>query len=75
MGRLPDKMSGVLLIGHGSPEMLEYPNDMPLPHPEPNDVVIRVSAAGVNNPDINTRTAWYSKDDNEDHDAIWSKKK
>jgi NADPH:quinone reductase-like Zn-dependent oxidoreductase len=72
MGGLPDKMSGVLLIGHGGPEMLEYRNDIPLPHSGPNDVLIRVSAAGVNNTDINTRTAWYSKGDHEDDDASWS---
>ncbi|MCW9035134.1 MAG: alcohol dehydrogenase family protein [Rhodospirillales bacterium] len=72
MSRIPDKMSGVLLLGHGGPEMLEYRNDILTPQPGPNDVVIRVSAAGVNNTDINTRTAWYSKGDNEDHDASWS---
>ncbi|MBT4937875.1 MAG: zinc-binding dehydrogenase [Rhodospirillaceae bacterium] len=72
MGGLPEKMSCVLLIGHGGPEMLEYRNDIPLPHPGPNDVLIRVSAAGVNNTDINTRTAWYSKGDHEDDDASWS---
>jgi len=31
-----------------------------------------VRAAGLNNTDINTRTAWYSKDDNADSDASWS---
>ncbi len=59
MGELPEKMSGVLLLGHGGPEMLEYRSDLPVPKPGPNDVLVRVSAAGVNNTDINTRTAWY----------------
>jgi len=35
-------------------------------------VLIQVSAAGVNNTDINTRIAWYSKDDNSSSDASWS---
>jgi len=65
-------MSGVLLTGHGGPEMLEYRNDLPVPQPGTNDVVVRVSAAGVNNTDINTRTAWYSKGDSEAGDASWS---
>lgn len=72
MAGLPDKMRGVLLTGHGGPEMLEYRNDILLPRPGPGDVLIRVSAAGVNNTDINTRTAWYSKGDHEGDDASWS---
>lgn len=38
------------------------------------DVLIRVGAAGVNNTDINTRTAWYSKGDAAADDASWSGK-
>ncbi|WP_245815162.1 alcohol dehydrogenase catalytic domain-containing protein [Shimia gijangensis] len=37
-------------------------------------MIVRVLAAGVNNTDINTRTAWYSKGDAEDADATWSGK-
>lgn len=65
-------MSGVVLTGHGGPEMLEFRDDLPVPHPGSNDVLIRVSAAGVNNTDINTRKAWYSKGDNDAGDASWS---
>lgn len=72
MSGLPDQMSGVLLTGHGGPEMLDYRNDIPVPRPMPNDVLIRISAAGVNNTDINTRTAWYSKGDHDGDDASWS---
>ena len=35
-------------------------------------LIVRVSAAGVNNTDINTRTAWYSKGEAEADDATWS---
>ncbi|WP_368187937.1 alcohol dehydrogenase family protein [Aestuariibius sp. HNIBRBA575] len=69
---LPNLMSGVVLNGHGGPEMLELRSNLPVPTPGPNDVIIRVAAAGVNNTDINTRTAWYSKGDAEDADASWS---
>jgi NADPH:quinone reductase-like Zn-dependent oxidoreductase len=71
---LPSKMSGVVLNGHGGPEMLEWRDDLPVPKPGARDVLIRVSAAGVNNTDINTRTAWYSKSDADAEDASWSGK-
>ncbi|MDW4548915.1 alcohol dehydrogenase family protein [Defluviimonas sp. D31] len=54
-------MEAVLLTGHGGYEALEYRTDVPLPQPKAGEVLIRVAAAGVNNTDINTRTAWYSK--------------
>ncbi|MFY1710338.1 alcohol dehydrogenase family protein [Tritonibacter mobilis] len=67
-------MTGVVLTGHGGPDKLEVRTDLPVPSPEPGDVIIRVGAAGVNNTDINTRTAWYSKGDAEGEDATWSGK-
>ena len=54
-------MRGVWLTGHGDLDKLEVRSDIPVPRPGPRDVLIRVAAAGVNNTDINTRTAWYSK--------------
>jgi NADPH:quinone reductase-like Zn-dependent oxidoreductase len=54
-------MKAVLLKGHGGFEQLEYREDVPLPVPRAGEVLIRVAAAGVNNTDINTRTAWYSR--------------
>ncbi len=54
-------MHAVHLIGHGSFEMLQYREDVPIPSPQKGEVLIKVGAAGVNNTDINTRTAWYSK--------------
>lgn len=69
---LPEQMSGVVLNGHGGPEMLEWRDDLSVPHPGFGDVLIRVGAAGVNNTDINTRTAWYSKGDAKAEDATWS---
>nr|WP_179944861.1 alcohol dehydrogenase family protein [Vibrio owensii] len=72
MTTLPTTMKGVLLTGHGGPEMLEYRQDIPVPAPKENEVLIRVSAAGVNNTDINTRIGWYSKGDNDSEDASWS---
>jgi NADPH:quinone reductase-like Zn-dependent oxidoreductase len=69
---LPVKMQGVILTGHGGPEVLEWREDLPMPEPGARDVLIRVAAAGVNNTDINTRLAWYSKGSADEEDASWS---
>jgi hypothetical protein len=61
MPGIPQLMKAVLLKGHGGFEQLEYRDDMPVPVPQPGEVLIRVGAAGINNTDINTRTGWYSK--------------
>ena len=71
---LPAKMRGVWLIGHGGLDKLDIRQDIPVPEPGPRDVLVRVAAAGVNNTDINTRTAWYSKLDGSSEDASWSGK-
>ena len=72
MNELPKKMRGVFLTGHGDLDKLEIRDDIPVPKPGPHDVLIRVGAAAVNNTDINTRTAWYSKNDGVSSDASWS---
>lgn len=64
-------MRGVWLTGHGGFETLKIRDDIPTPRPGPDDVLIQVSAAGVNNTDINTRTAWYSKQEGASEDAGW----
>lgn len=62
-------MRAVLLTGHGGYDKLDFRDDVPVPIPGPNDVLIRVAAAGVNNTDINTRIGWYSKSVAEATDA------
>ena len=66
------RMRGVWLTGHGGPDKLEVRSDVPIPRPGPRDVLIRVAAAGINNTDINTRTAWYSKNAAAGDDASWA---
>jgi NADPH:quinone reductase-like Zn-dependent oxidoreductase len=58
---VPATMSGVVLIGHGGFDKLQFRTDLPVPSPGPGEVLIRVAAAGINNTDINTRIGWYSK--------------
>jgi NADPH:quinone reductase-like Zn-dependent oxidoreductase len=65
-------MHGAWLTGHGGLDKLELRDDIPVPAPGPGDVLIRVTAAAVNNTDINTRTAWYSKADAAGKDASWA---
>ena len=57
---LPSHMNAMLLVGHGGVDKLEWRTDVPTPSPGRGEVVVAVSACGVNNTDINTRTAWYS---------------
>lgn len=60
---VPTTMSGVLLTGHGGPEMLVWADDIPVPHPAEGEVLVKVLAAGVNPTDINTRVGWYARND------------
>lgn len=54
-------MRAVILTGHGGLDKLAYREDWPVPTPRPGEVLVEVGACGLNNADINTRTAWYSK--------------
>ena len=58
---IPQRMAAVQLTGYGGLERLEYRTDLPVPQPGAGEVLIRVTAAGMNNTDINTRVGWYSK--------------
>ena len=72
MADLPATMRGVLLTGHGDMDKLDIRDDIPVPVPGPGDVLVHVAAAGVNNTDINTRIAWYSKHEGAGEDASWA---
>jgi NADPH:quinone reductase-like Zn-dependent oxidoreductase len=61
MAGWPDKMRAVVLTGHGDLDRLVYHDDWSTPSPGADEVLIRVAACGLNNTDVNTRTAWYSK--------------
>ena len=58
---IPPTMHGWQLVGHGGFDQLRWAEAIPVPTPGPDEVLIRVAAAAINNTDINTRTAWYSK--------------
>lgn len=69
---IPSTMQAMTLVGHGDIDMLQHTLDTSVPTPLDYQVLIKVSAAGVNNTDINTRTAWYSKSTADSKDASWS---
>jgi NADPH:quinone reductase-like Zn-dependent oxidoreductase len=58
---MPTTMNAVLLMGHGGFEQLAYRSSVPIPAPGPDEVLVQVRAAGVNNTDVNMRVGWYSK--------------
>ena len=60
MTDLPKTMNAMVLTGHGDVDMLVWHEDWPRPEPGPGQVLIRVTACGLNNSDVNTRTAWYA---------------
>ena len=58
----PNTMTAVYLTGHGGMNKLQIVSDTPVPQPDAGEVLIQVSAAGMNNTDINTRTGWYNQE-------------
>jgi NADPH:quinone reductase-like Zn-dependent oxidoreductase len=58
---IPKTMCAVLLTGYGGVDKLEYREDVPVPQPTKNEVLVRVGACGINNTDVNLRTRWYDR--------------
>lgn len=54
-----ESMMAVVTTGNGGYEVLDY-REVPVPVPGPDEVLLQVLAAGVNNTEINTRLGWYS---------------
>jgi NADPH:quinone reductase-like Zn-dependent oxidoreductase len=54
-----ETMRAQVLIGHGGLDKLQYREDLPVPAPQPDEVLVRVGACGVNNTDVNMRSGWY----------------
>ena len=82
MELIPETMRAFVLAGHGDIDKLIYHTDWPVPKISDLEVLIKVQACGLNNTDVNTRTAWYSKgvlekttgaafDSADDNDASW----
>ncbi len=55
---LPDAMRAAVTVRHGGPDAIEL-RDLPVPHPDSGEVLVRVRAAGCNNTDLWTREGAY----------------
>jgi len=56
--KLPDRMNYIESLRAGEPEVLRLVTG-PVPQPQPDEVLIRVRAAGVNRPDVLQRQGLY----------------
>jgi alcohol dehydrogenase len=64
-------MQAVLLTGHGGLDKLEVRHDVPVPVPSAEEVLIEVSACGMNNTDIWVREGAYGTDNDPSAVASW----
>ena len=58
MASLPETMTAIVIRAPGGPEML-VPTERPVPVPGPDEILLKVHAAGVNRPDIMQRRGQY----------------
>ena len=58
---LPRTMQAVVTRGHGGLEMLDH-CEVPVPRPAPGEVLVQVTACGLNNTDVWNREARYGTD-------------
>ncbi|MBV8911724.1 MAG: NAD(P)H-quinone oxidoreductase [Acetobacteraceae bacterium] len=58
MEKLPAQMTAVAISRPGGPEVL-IPETRPVPQPGPDEILIKVQAAGVNRPDVAQRSGSY----------------
>ncbi len=59
---LPRTMKAVQLTGHGGLDKLVYREDVPVPEPAAGEVLIEVSACGMNNTDVWVREGAYGSE-------------
>src|SRR5690348_11452266 len=58
MSTLPTRMTAIGIKTPGGPEVL-VPEERPVPQPGPNEILVKVAAAGVNRPDVMQRKGLY----------------
>lgn len=58
MDKLPAQMTVVAISKPGGPEVL-VPEQRALPQPGPDEILVKVQAAGVNRPDVAQRSGAY----------------
>ena len=68
---VPRTMKAVVLTGHGDLDKLVYREDVPVPQPAAGEVLIEVSACGMNNTDVWVRQAAYGTDEDPKAPSSW----
>ncbi|WP_441918749.1 alcohol dehydrogenase family protein [Phyllobacterium sp. TAF24] len=64
-------MSAVLLTGHGDLNKLVYRTDVPVAQPAAGEVLIEISACGMNNTDVWVRQGAYGTEDDVNAVSTW----
>jgi NADPH:quinone reductase-like Zn-dependent oxidoreductase len=68
---IPETMAAVVLTGHGGLDKLVYRTDVPVPRPAAGEVLIRVTACGMNNTDIWVREGAYGTEEDPQAVSTW----
>src|SRR5690348_5265953 len=58
MNPFPSHMTAIAIAQPGGPDVL-VPEERPVPQPGPNEILVKVAAAGVNRPDVMQRLGLY----------------
>ena len=68
---IPRTMAAVLLTGHGGLDKLVYREDVPVPSPAAGEVLIEVTACGMNNTDVWVRQGAYGTEEDAAAVSTW----
>lgn len=68
---IPSRMRAVLLTGHGGPDRLVYRDDVAVPRPAPGEVLLEVTACGMNNTDVWVREGAYGTERDPEAVSSW----
>ncbi|MDX0999236.1 Zn-dependent oxidoreductase [Sinorhizobium medicae] len=71
MHSIPKTMPAVRLTGHGGLDKLVYSRDVPVPAPAAGEVLIKVTACGMNNTDVWVREGAYGTEDDPAAVSTW----
>ena len=68
---IPDTMKAVQLMGHGGFDRLVYSEEVPVPKPGPGEVLVEVTACGMNNTDVWVREGAYGTEADPEAVSTW----
>ncbi|CAN7490782.1 alcohol dehydrogenase family protein [Rhizobium sp. LjRoot254] len=71
MHSVPKTMAAVQLVGHGGLDKLVYNRAAPVPQPAAGEVLIKVTACGMNNTDVWVRQGAYGTEDDPAAVSTW----